>query len=452
MKRTLKRILIPVISIFSLLPGKKGIAQTGALTMKQAVEIALANNTSLKADSMNLLVTGYQNNILRSDFLPQVNYSAKTEYNLALAAQMVPGNLVNQPSKDYVPVQFGTRYSTGSGIEVTQSIINKSSRIKLNAAGLNTSIAQTKHRLTKEELVYQVAATYYVLQANAEMIRTTTRDYLNLKEILSIAKAQYENGILKKIDYESIEINTANKESYLNQLQTDYNDLLANFNYLMGIPAESRTVIETNVSTISATLETGDLFSQRADVYLSNQLIESKEVEIRSIRAEKKPVLNSFFRFNYQAQFNDAGKAFNHDYWSKSSSVGISTSISLFDGYRRKNRLNIAQSQLDQLKFQNEQAKQLANKEWVTALGKLGRDRQQYEITTKNLQLAEKVFASRKALYAEGVTTLVELLDAESELSQSRNLHIQSIINLQTSLVNIYKAKGTLLTEFLKTI
>ncbi len=66
--------------------------------------------------------------------------------------------------------------------------------------------------------------------------------------------------------------------------------------------------------------------------------------------------------------------------------------------------------------------------------------------------MAEKVFASRKALYSEGVTTLVELLDAESELSESSNLHIQAIINVQTSLVNVYKAKGTLLTEFLKSI
>jgi len=55
-------------------------------------------------------------------------------------------------------------------------------------------------------------------------------------------------------------------------------------------------------------------------------------------------------------------------------------------------------------------------------------------------------------LYSEGVTTLVELLDAESELSESRNLHIQAVINVQTSLVNVYKAKGTLLTEFLKSI
>jgi outer membrane protein len=114
--------------------------------------------------------------------------------------------------------------------------------------------------------------------------------------------------------------------------------------------------------------------------------------------------------------------------------------------------LNVANSQLQQLKFQDEQTKQLATTEWLTASETLRKDQYQYQVTSRNLTLAEKVFASRKALYTEGVTTLVELLDAESDLSESRNLYIQAIINVQTSQVNIYKAKGTLLTEFLKSI
>jgi outer membrane protein len=422
------------------------------INMKTAIEVALANNYSLKADSMNLLVTDYQNKILKADFLPQVNYSGKTEYNPAIATQMFPGEIVGQPGKDYVRVPFGSRYNMGSGIEVTQTLVRKSSRIKINASGLNTSIAQSRHLLTREQLVYQVAIAFYALQANAELIRTTTRDYNNLKDILAIAKAQYESGTLKRIDYESLQINTANKESYLNQLQTDYNDQLANFNYLLGLPAETRTVIDDTIRPIEATIEPGNFLTQRQDIHLSDQLIESKEVEIKSIRAEGRPVISSYFKFNYQSQFNEASKAFNHDYWYKTASLGVTASISLFDGYRRRNRVSTAQSQLFQLQFQNEQTKQLANTEWLTATENLRKDQQQFRITSQNLILAEKVFTSRKALYAQGVSSLVELLNAESELSQSRNLHIQSIINVQTSMVDVYKAKGTLLTDFLNTI
>jgi len=420
--------------------------------MNEAIKIAAANNNSLKADSMNILVTDYQNKVQKADLLPQVNYSGKTEYNPAIASQMLPGYIVGQPGKDHVAVPFGSRYAMGSGIDVSQTLLKRSTRIKVNAADLNNSIAQTRHKLTTEDLVYQVATSFYALQANAELIKTTRSDYFNLKEILSIAKAQFQNGTLKRIDYESLQINTANKLSYLNQLQTDYNDQLARFNYLLGIPADTRTVIDDSIKLIKGNVDAGDLLLQREDVHLSNQLIESKEVEIKSIKAEAQPTINSYFRFNYQSQFNDANKAFNSNYWYKSSSVGISASISLFDGYRRRNRVNVAQSQLLQLQFQNEQTKQQANTDWLTASEMLRKDQQQYEITSQNLVLAEQVFNSRKALYAEGVSTLVELLDAESELSESRNLHIQSMINVQTSLVNVYKAKGTLMTEYMRAI
>ena len=452
MKKTFITILKLGMPLVYLLIAHKSMGQTQAMTMKNAIAIAMANNYSLKADSMNLLVTEYQNNAQRADFMPQVSHAGKYEYNLALPAQMVPGEFVGQSGKDYVPVQFGMRYNMGNGIEVTQTLFNKSSRIKINTAGLNIRIAKTKHLLTKEELVYQVAATYYALQANAELIRTTSKDYQNLIEILAISKAQFENGTLKRIDYETIEINTANKQSYLHQLQTDYNDQLANFNYLLGIPADTKTVIDDNFTGTVNMVDAGNLLLQREDIRLSGLMIESKSEEIRAIRAEGKPVISSYFSFYYQGQFNSLGDAFNNDYWSRSSFVGISTSISLFDGHRRKNRIHVAQSQLQQLKFQGELTKQLAHTEWLTATETLRKDQLQYDITLKNLKLAEKVFASRKGLYTEGVSTLVELLDAESELSEARNLHIQATINVQTSLVNVYKAKGTLLTEFLKSI
>jgi outer membrane protein TolC len=177
-------------------------------------------------------------------------------------------------------------------------------------------------------------------------------------------------------------------------------------------------------------------------------LIASKELELKMIRAEKLPTVNAFARFNYQSQYNKMSDALKGDYGYKSSTIGITTSIPLFDGHRRKNRLNIAQVELQQLQFRNEQQQQLANMEWVSASETLQNNRKQVLITQQNLELAEKVFTSRKALYTEGITTLIELLDAERELSQSRNLYTQAQINVQTSLVNAHKANGTLLTEY----
>jgi outer membrane protein TolC len=178
----------------------------------------------------------------------------------------------------------------------------------------------------------------------------------------------------------------------------------------------------------------------------------AKELEMKTIRAEQSPAISSFFRFNYMSQFNSLSDISKSDYRFNSSTVGISVSVPLFDGYRRKNRMNVAGAELQQLKFQGEQQQQLAHTEWTSANETLNSGRKQYQITQKNLLMADKVFASRKALYTEGVSTLIELLDAERELSNARNLDVQAMINVYTAELDVYKAKGTLLTDFINSL
>jgi outer membrane protein len=428
-------------------------AQSDSINIRQAIDIALANNYGLQADSLNMTVTKYQNKQLSGSYLPQVSYSSKMNYNMAIPSQMLPGAIGGQPNKDYIPVQFGTKYDATSGIQVSQNIYRKDLLLQIKAEGLNSDIAQTKYKLTKEDLIYKVAAAFYDLQSSAENIRTTNNDYKNLKEVLAIAKSQFENGTLKRIDYESLQINVANKQSQLSQYQTQYDEQLYYFKYLLGLPADTRLNINGSVALLpELTITNDNSFLQRQDIHLSKQLIQSKEVEMKSIKAEGLPQLSTYFRYNYQSQFSNASKFFDNYYWSNSSTVGLSLSVSIFDGNIRRNRVNAARTQLQQLKWQSEYQQQQAQTELLSTAQTLNNNREQLNINSKNLALAEKVFDSRRALYTEGVTTLVELLDAENELTQARNLYIQSLINVQTGTLDVHKANGTLLTEFIKSL
>ena len=428
-------------------------AQTTPLNMKEAIDIAFSNNYSLRADSLNMIVAAFKNKETAGYYLPQVNMSSRMDYAPVVGSQMLPGNMLGQPSKDLVPVKFGTRYGMGSELQVTQAIYRKDLSIQIKAADLNNQIAGTRYKLTREELVYNVSSAFYALQSQAETIRTTREDYISMSEITAIAKAQFENGVLKRIDYESLQINVANKKSQLDQLITQYNQQLDFFKYLLGIPMTSTISIQDSIFSMSMKLSrNGNNWLNREDLHLSYQLIQSKEVEMKSIRAERLPSINSYFKYSYQSQFNDAGKAFDNNYWYKSSSVGISMSLPIFDGFRRKSRINVAETQLQQLKWQTIQQEQEVQTEIKTAWDKLDNNMQQFHNNKNNLDLAIKVFNSRRALYTEGVSSLAELLDAQRELTDARDHYMQSLINLQSGILEVHKANGTLTTEFLKSL
>ena len=444
-----QRLLFTLICLTVMLAAK---AQNEPLKLKDAIEMAMKTNAALKADSLGIAESAYRNRETAGRMLPQISYSSVTEYNPAIPSQLLPGAIAGQSSKDLVPVTFGTRYNVRSGIEVNQALIRKDLSVQIKAAGLYTTIAKTKYRISKEELAYQVAASYYDLQADMEMIRTTTSDYNNIRDVLIIAKAQFESGTLKKIDYQSLQINLANKQSQLNNLQTQYHEHLAWFNYLLGLPADTITHVYQTIAEVNHLQLPYNQVSGRYDLRLSQHLIRSKEVDINAIQAEKSPVVNSYFRYNMQSQFNNTSNAFDKDYSSKSSTVGISMSFSIFDGNRRKSRLHVAQIQLDQLRWQSKQQYDQAKTQWVTASKTFYNSKSQLDITKENLELAENVFSSRKALYTQGVSTLVELLDADRELSQARNHHVQAMIDVQKAWLEVHKANGTLLSEFLKSL
>ena len=52
----------------------------------------------------------------------------------------------------------------------------------------------------------------------------------------------------------------------------------------------------------------------------------------------------------------------------------------------------------------------------------------------------------------EWLARRLELLDAEKDLTQARDLYTQSEINVLTGITGVHKAKGTLLTEFMQSL
>ncbi len=449
MQQHSRRICRLVILVAGCLATVSAIAQQGPISLKQAIDLALTNNRSLRSDSLNMAITDSRNKEIASQYKPHVKYYSVSEYNPAIPSQMLPGKVVGQPTKDLVAVEFGTSYNIRNGIEVSQAIFRKDWLIQMKAAGLYNDIAKTKYTLSREELVYQVASVYYSLQATAEYISATRHDYTNMKEVVSIAQAQVEQGVLKKVDFESLQINLANTDSRLQQLETQYTDQLTYLNYLLGLQASLPTLISKVDESSLKTADPVRNLQQREDIRLSHQMIASKEVELKMINAEKKPQYSSYFRYNFNGSFNSLGDAFNNDYYYNAATVGVSMNLSLFDGNNRRHRAQSTRLQIEQLKQQSIDLQDRAQRELVSAASTLNSYQTQYFISRSNRDLAEKVFNSRKALYAEGVTTLIELLDAERELTQARNNYVQSLINLQSGQLSLHKANGTLLTAFI---
>jgi outer membrane protein TolC len=273
MRKNEKLILRLLASLFVCFFVETVSAQELTVGLRKAIDLAMQNNLSLRSDSLNVAITDRNNKELAGYYLPQVNYSSATEYNPAIATTPVPGSFLGDPAKEVVPVQLGSKYNVRSGIEVTQTLYRKDLLIQMRASGLQTGISHTKHKLTKEQIVYSVAYSFFAIQAKAELIRTTTEDYLNLKDVLKIAKAQFENGVIKGIDYQTLQINVYNKESKLKQYQTEYLNQLTDLNFLLGLPANTKLSLVDSISSEMIIPQQQKQIGDRNDILLTKQLV-----------------------------------------------------------------------------------------------------------------------------------------------------------------------------------
>ena len=95
-----KNTCVGLAAFLGLFLSMKANSQTTQLTLKQSIELALASNGTLRSDSLGVTEAVYKNKETAGQFLPQVNQTSTSEYNIALPSQMVPGSMIGQPSKD----------------------------------------------------------------------------------------------------------------------------------------------------------------------------------------------------------------------------------------------------------------------------------------------------------------------------------------------------------------
>ncbi len=144
-------------------------------------------------------------------------------------------------------------------------------------------------------------------------------------------------GVLKRIDYESLQINAANIQSQLNQLQSQYKEQLAYFKYQLGLPADAAITIRgrhQQKRTGSAGWRLPAMDQGRYSPVPPTDPV--KRAGHQKIKSEKGTGGECLLPFQLSIQYNSASDAFKNEYLFKSSTVGISTTIPLFDGHRRK--------------------------------------------------------------------------------------------------------------------
>jgi outer membrane protein TolC len=458
LKRTLQNTCTTALLILcTLLPASaQKLSTEGSLSLKDCLQYALANNSDIKGASNQKEMASKRVWEAAASGLPQVNISGSLVNNLELPVQVLPADLLGGPTGQEVAVKFGTKYNCTVTGQVTQMLFNGSYWLGLSAANTSNRYYEQSSENVTQDVEYNLATAYYQILAVQKQIQLLSQNRLLVEQSLNDAKLRYENGKAKRVDVDRLNVGYNNIQYQIKKATEGLTQAYNNLKFRMGMPIDAsisladslRFANDTVIITESAKLGYADSsrpsFEDRPDYRMLQTALELRELDRRNQIAQYLPTISAFGSYSYQAQRHhfdifDGGKD-----WYKYYYVGLQFQIPIFNGGQTHARVQEASIAVDQIKEEIRKAELGINLELSNASFKYNTTIDNIRTETLNVRLAQEVYRVTQLEFQQGVSTTIDLVDAETRLREAQTNFVNAILDLHIARLDLEKSRGTL--------
>lgn len=372
-----------------------------------------------------------------ADRLPTVGASAEAARSRAFSALSVP------PGPD-----ASNRYSVGVG--VTSFELDFWGRVKnlSDAARSQYFATQQAERAFRLALVRDVASAYLASRGAEEQITLAEATVKSRREGLRIAKLRLDAGVTSALDYRQSETLLTQAETQLASLKlarAQSENFLA---VLVGgaMPADLPPPVSLAAQSTPPALSAGlpsDLLVARPDVLAAEEQLRAARANVGAARAAFFPSISLTGNIGFASSALDGLFTNNGLTWS----FGPTISLPIFDFGRNKGNLTVAEARENIAVATYEKTVQTAFREVADALAGRRYLAEQVEAQERGTLATRRIADLARKRYQEGVSTYLEVLDAERNLFAAEQALIEVRRAQADNLVTLYVALGGGLVE-----
>lgn len=418
------------------------------LSLKECLDYASTNNRNIKISGYELEVSKRKVYEQYGAYLPQVSISGSLDDNLKLNKQLLPAEMFGGTPGTYKAVSFGTKYNLSTSAQLTQSLYDPQFWVNLRSVKNSKLLSEQSLKKTQEQVSYSISVRYFqalIAQKQLDVLKTTLGAS---EESLKSAELRRKNGMAKQLDVDKLRVSFNNTQSILKQAELSYKQAINNLKFQMGMPLDSTIALPEAIPNFSFEKDGSEISSTTIEARSDYQMLKTNLVQLEIDRkksiASYLPTLSFYGNYGYSAM-NQEFKFYESDQrWFNSSSVGLKLSIPIFSGFQRYHRLN--QSKLNLAKGQenlklNEQSIKLEisnyQVQYLNALDNIKNESENYE-------LAKRVYESTQLECKQGISTALDLVQAESALREAQNSYFNKLLNLYIAKIDLEQSKGNL--------
>lgn len=426
------------IGLYVLLVGSTLWGQQ--LDLSTCLRMAETANVQIRSAQLDVAINESQRAAYLSSRMPTLNFSADYRYNAVIPGQVVPAQFFGGAPGTFAEVQFGVPFVLSNTVQLNQILFNSQLNYGLAALQINSEIVKIKKDMTIQEVKYQVANTYFILQGMYEQLKFVQSNISYTNQILKNMDLMVAQGLLVQTEADKMRINRLNLENTQANLSATKSQLEEILKILIGADPKANLILE-NDQMVQQSLLVDKSAANLFQIQLLEQQKRMTEEEAKGIKMGYLPNVNLYGIYQYNYNMNPET---DFRIGIDGAFIGLRIDWNLFDGLDKHHKAAVNALKQEQIASQTALVQQQLQQQIEQNKRMVEVKAGALELAKEQLKLAEAVHQNANLKFTEGLIGTNDLLQAQSGLEQAQTGVVAAYVALRQAELDYLKSNGNI--------
>ncbi len=452
-------------------PSRDGPGE-GPIFLSSLARAAVERNRDVLDARYQLGVAQRQVSEAWSDVYPSLDLSSSFTRNVAPQVSFLPAQIFDPTAAqgDFIPIQFGADNIWNLSVNAEQTLFDPDIFVGVGAAARFRGLQEEAVRGRTQQVVTRVRIAYYDLLLAQEEVRLTQNSVKRVRQSLDETRAMAEAGLAELYDVLRLEVELANLEPNLRRAENRRSAARRTIAAELAMDPEARIEVAGELAamdldqlgmnslanqdiltftgaTVDDDMDVTDFVRQgrtvRSDIRQLELTESLRHTEMRIEQVDYLPSVSAFGTYGLAAQQNGVPDFFGTSLQRGSTKqVGLRVSFPVFSGFRREARIGQKRMALRQAEVQTQLAIDQAEIQLRNLVDEVREARARAAGQRLAVSQAGRGYEIASAQYREGLSSQLELTDAEVALRQSEFNYAQAVYDYLAARARLDEAAG----------
>lgn len=418
-----RQVLITAI-VLGLMSAQTAFAAAVEINLDKAIEMALQTNPTVKISEAESSAAKAQKDEAKASRWLSIDYTHKTArggyYDSADGA--APHNTHSNGFDASIPLYTGGKLSG----TIEQAVQN----YKSSEYGVDESYQAVKLSATNG---------YYSVLEAIDTVKLSKESVERLSAHLQNVQAQYDVGVVARVDVLRSQVELADAEQTLIKAQNAYDLAVADLNNIIGLPhgTELKVTESLQYNKYDNPMENCINFAlaNRPELFQAEAGIEAAKASVKVAKSGYMPQVAA-------SASNDWSSANWPGDDGENWGVGISVSMNVFDSGVTAAKVRAAEANLYKAEETYRQTKDSVQLDVRNSYLSLREAEKRIATSKVAVESAQEDYRISQLRYQAGVGTNIDVMDSQVALTQAQNNYVKALYDYNTSSASLAKAMG----------